>query len=141
MKTCFKCGEAKPLDEFYKHQQMGDGHLNKCKECTKKDAHATRLKKIDYYREYDIKRSRLPHRTQIQSSYNLIYQKENPDKYKAHTIVNNAKRCGRIIRPDKCSNCGIAGKALHAHHEDYNNPLQVVWLCVPCHHMRHSRAM
>ena len=37
MKVCFKCGIEKPLTDYYKHKQMGDGHLNKCKDCTKKD--------------------------------------------------------------------------------------------------------
>jgi hypothetical protein len=40
-KICFKCNIEKPLTDYYKHKQMGDGHLNKCKSCTVKDAKAT----------------------------------------------------------------------------------------------------
>lgn len=37
MKKCFKCGIEKELLDFYIHKKSADGHLNKCKECTKVD--------------------------------------------------------------------------------------------------------
>lgn len=47
MKTCFVCNLEKPLDNFYKHPKMPDGHLNKCKECTKLQARENFSKKME----------------------------------------------------------------------------------------------
>jgi len=38
-KICFKCGKSKPITDFYKHPQMKDGRVNKCKPCNKNDIH------------------------------------------------------------------------------------------------------
>jgi hypothetical protein len=37
-KICIICSETKLLNEFYAHKQMGDGTINKCKDCCKKQA-------------------------------------------------------------------------------------------------------
>jgi len=139
VKICFKCGESKPISDFYKHPAMADGHLGKCKECTKKDVHKTRLDSIDYYRDYDNKRSKLPHRKKLNKSIVTNYRAKHPDRYKAHNAVANAVRDGRLIKPDYCSRCGRSDKVIHAHHRDYSKPLDVEWLCVLCHSAERGR--
>mgnify|MGYP003666873367 FL=1 len=39
-KNCIICGERKELSAYYRHKKMYDGHLNKCKECTKNQSKA-----------------------------------------------------------------------------------------------------
>ena len=45
-KKCFKCGLILPISAFYAHPKMLDGHLNKCKTCTRKDVHERYEEKI-----------------------------------------------------------------------------------------------
>ena len=133
MKKCFKCGERKPLDAFYKHPQMADGRVNKCKECNRRDVKENRKTRIDYYRAYDRERG-----NRQTSEYRRRYNQDNPIKYGARTIVGNAVRDGRLTKPDQCSKCKDMTR-LHGHHDDYAKPLEVRWLCAACHHQWHAK--
>lgn len=55
------------------------------------------------------------------------------NKALARAKLNMAVRKGIINKPNQCSICGLFEK-LDAHHEDYNRPLDVIWVCRPCHH-------
>jgi len=133
-KQCFKCNQIKSLDEFYRHKMMADGRLNKCKDCTKRDAYEHRHFSESRPRilAYDRKRG------SRQSSADVNeYRKNNPKKYKAHIAVGNALREGKLHRPDRCSHCKVECKP-EGHHEDYQKPLDVVWLCSECHRNLHA---
>lgn len=149
-KTCFKCKSIKPLTEFYKHPQMADGHVNKCKECNKKDVIANRLLRVHHYREYDRLRASDPKRVIARFLYahsaagRRAYQRahkslaENyPYKRKAVNAVSNALRDGKMQKLH-CFICG--SEKVEAHHTDYSMPLMVEWLCKKHHTAAHVLA-
>jgi hypothetical protein len=137
MKTCFKCKEEKDLSEFYRHKRMGDGYLGKCKECAKKDSTINRNKNIEKIREYDRKRSCLPHRLKLNKDKAIRFRAQFPLKYKTHRAVSNAVRDKKLIKPKICSACNKPRKRIEGHHDDYSKPLDVIWLCSACHSQLH----
>lgn len=134
-KECFKCGERMPLNRFYRHPQMSDGRVNKCKECNRKDVRENRKKRIEYYRAYDRERG-----SRQTPEYRRRYNRDNPIKNGARTMVGNAVRAGRLVKPNMCESdgCESTGR-LHGHHDDYARPLEVRWLCPACHHEWHAK--
>ena len=132
MKECFKCHRVLPLDEFYKHKRMADGHLNKCKDCAKSDASKHREKNLDKIREYDRGRGNRQSIDDLRK-----YRADYPNKYRAHTKVNNEKRKGNLVEKP-CEICGSTDR-IHAHHDDYLEPLNIRWLCAVHHHQWHSK--
>ncbi len=55
----------------------------------------------------------------------------------ARNKLRDAVRRGRIKKPTHCSICRRLTEArlLHGHHEDYDKPLEVKWICVHCHNI------
>lgn len=142
-KVCFKCGESKPLSDFYKHSRMADGHVNKCKECNKVDVRLNRNSKIDYYHEYDRVRGRDrdSERSKKQLEMQPVKRKLFNEKYKARTAVQNAVTSGKITKPCTCQFCGCSDRRIEAHHSSYSEDMYLVvtWLCTVCHGKVHRK--
>jgi hypothetical protein len=134
-KTCFKCNAVKPLTDFYKHPEMADGYLNKCKECNKKDALNHRNKNIEKIRKYDRERGKNAERMKANTAINKLWREEDKRRSVAHSAVSRAIKKGTLIRM-VCERCNEPKTV--AHHEDYDKPLEVNWLCQPCHKQRHK---
>ena len=133
-KVCFKCGAEKPLDEFYRHPRMSDGHLGKCKACAKADSITHRAVKTEYYREYDRERLQSdPKRRKQHRKDTRLYRQRHPEKAHAHAVTSGAIRRGRLGRQP----CEVCGARAQAHHEDYSQALAVRWLCQEHHHAHH----
>lgn len=142
MKICFKCNTSKPLDQFYKHPMMADGHLNKCIQCTKRDSNSHRNRKLQdpqwVIRERQRCRKKMADRRlsgkekDYGGKYSVAWNHRNKHKRKAQRMAYYAVKKGDIIKPDACNRCGKIG-LVEMHHADYTHPLAVEWLCAKCH--------
>lgn len=136
MKVCFKCNIEKTLDNFYKHKMMADGHLNKCKECAKKDSMGILNKnREEVNRKRRISRAK---KSGKYADYSREYRKEKSDQSKALQLVYRSIKNGTLLRPRNCSKCLVECKP-QAHHESYDKKdwLKVMFLCRSCHRKIH----
>lgn len=68
------------------------------------------------------------------------YKTQNPEKYFAGRTLRRAVLNGKIVKPNHCTRCGLICNP-EGHHADYSKPLQVIWLCRPCHRIEDGRVM
>jgi len=127
-KICTICNVPKAIDAFYTHPKTADGRLGKCKDCCKKQAKDRRKNKQEEIRAYEKGRSNLPHRVAAREKY--FKEHQSGEEHLARRCVSNALRDGRLAKLP-CAVCG--GKKVEAHHEDYEKPLEVIWLCKQHH--------
>ncbi len=136
-KICFKCKIALPLEDFYAHPQMADGHVNKCKECNKNDVRENYAAKRDKYAVYEKLRQQTSNRRKKKQAYQKNRRLANPEKAKVHQKVAYAIKSGKLVR-QPCEKCG---RKAQAHHEDYSKPLDVMWLCFTHHREQHGQTV
>lgn len=137
MKTCKSCGVRKPAAEYYKHPSNRDGLFHKCKTCVK----ALSLKYYEVNRE-KVRTSQRRYEALPETRRRRVIQvtrwaSRNAEKRAAHVAVRLAKRRGDLT-PLPCEVC--ADPEVHAHHDDYNKPLAVRWLCA-AHHAAHHKSV
>ena len=122
VKLCSSCYEKKPAKDFYRSAINRDGLSGQCRACHVKKVNASRKnKRLLSYKQV------APHKK--------FWLQENRLKKKAHQDVSYAILTGKLVR-QPCERCGTAQHVV-AHHEDYNKPLDVVWLCKHHHKERH----
>jgi len=107
MKRCSRCGMVKSAAEF---------RSNRCRDCR---------------RQWDVEyKARLS--PEIKRERRQRWRLRYPEKKRAQRQVADAIESGKLVRPSACESCGVQTKP-QGHHPDYSKPLDVRWLCKPCH--------
>lgn len=141
IKLCPKCKTEKSFDQFYKNPKSSNGLSSYCKSCICKTTYESFLKRpIEERRKigrsnYHVKKDSPSYRIRIsekQKRRRLKY----PEKFKARKKVWHEIKAGRMQR-EPCEFCGSTIQ-VQAHHHDYLKPLEVRWMCAPCHRKYHG---
>ena len=147
-KTCAKCGESKDETTFeiYRNGKRG----NVCGSCRykarkllsswderKRKATVSMRKWREDNPEY--------HKQYFQDNkdyFNMYYAQWREDNKEhlgnIHSAARKANRYAktRNINQIRCQSCGAESK--HRHHQDYQHPYLVTFLCIKCHRGVHS---
>ena len=84
-------------------------------------------------KEFPEKWGKFLEKNRVRGKNPLVKKKKN-----AHLAIYRAIKSGELIKSKVCEVCGLGGK-IQGHHEDYDDPLSVVWVCVRCHADIHKK--
>lgn len=131
MIKCNKCEVEKEDSEFYPRNRV-------CKECTKKrvSEYQKTDKGVEVHRAANKRYSKTEKCREARKLAEEKYKQLPSTKKKqlAKWAVNRAVKIGAIER-GLCEVC--CSSTVHAHHDDYDKPLDVRWLCSKHHKQWH----
>jgi hypothetical protein len=126
--VCSHCRVDKPASCYYADKSKKSGLTTYCKDCMRELKKASRranperyAAKIKRFRDKYPELHRAKARRQIETKPKARY---------AVDVVRNELKRDRLKR-QPCEVCGE--EYVHGHHDDYDQPLVVRWLC-PVHH-------
>lgn len=131
-KTCCICKKEKEIEMFCKDKREDDGKSTTCRQCCAEYRSLNKDKISKYQNEY-----RKNHKEEIRKNLNK-YKENNKRKLCVHSMVRYYIDNGLMIRSEYCQDCGVMCKT-EGHHENYNEPKNVLWLCRKCHKIRHRK--
>ena len=130
MKTCSKCGEEKPLSEFYRNKDSRDGYRADCKKCLRVNVlelrMARQMDKQAYMREYGVINAEKLKNASLLRNYGITLDQyfemfvaqdgkcaicKQPSEialsidHDHSCCPQRAKSCGQCIRGLLCGNC------------------------------------
>ena len=146
---CSKCLRKKPPSQFHKDKSKSEGLRTTCIECVKQYGKSYRTENKErrerqtrHWRQDNPERaaeiSRRSYKKNATKHKETVsaYRASNRKKAVAHGKVAYALRAGQLV-PMRCEVCGSA--KTEAHHDDYDRPLDVKWLCRKHHKAHHAR--
>ncbi len=115
LKHCQICKQWKPLNNFGNNKNRWDNLSTFCKTCNSKKQHR-------YYHEHNENARRI-----ARKSYHL-----HKDRANARALANYKYPVSQMCEVGGCLETG------ERHHDDYNNPYEIQWLCRKHHKLLHN---
>lgn len=135
-KPCSVCKQTLSLSSFGKRKQMKLGRASACFSCeAAKDAQRWERRR-EAHNEWARNRNDRKSKRLSRAAYDARY----PDARHARSLLHSAFRYGKLKKPTLCEAAplGNCRGVIHAHHEDYSNPLSFVALCRKHHNDVHN---
>jgi uncharacterized protein (DUF983 family) len=139
-KWCTRCGEAKLVDEFHKHKLGALGRDSRCKACfaaidaayKAKPGYKARAREVslERYRRPEVRARMRETGREWQRRTGRDTSRDSPAEGFARRLIRNAVQRGALVR-GPCEVCGR--EQSHGHHDDYNRPFDIRWLCSTHH--------